>query len=68
MEINNPNKTYHTNGDFIYSCIYHVIFCPKYRRSVLINGIETRLKELILSKQDEYQYSIIEQEIMPIAD
>lgn len=65
MEIHNPNKIYHSDGDFVYSCIYHVIFCPKYRRSVLTDGIDTRLKELILSKQEEYGYTVVEQEVMP---
>ena len=65
MEISNPNKIYHSDGDFVYSCIYHVIFCPKYRRSVLTDGIDARLKELILSKQQEYGYSVVEQEVMP---
>ena len=65
MDINNPSKIYHSDGDFVYSCIYHVIFCPKYRRSVLTDGVDTRLKELILSKQEEYGYTVVEQEIMP---
>ena len=65
MEIHNPNKIYHSDGDFVYSCIYHIIFCPKYRRSVLTDGIDTRLKELILSKQEEYGYTVVEQEVMP---
>lgn len=30
-----PKKKYHNGGHLIYSCQYHVIFCPKYRRPVL---------------------------------
>ena len=40
-------------------------FCPKYRRNVLINGVDIRLKELIKEKETEYDYQIIEMEIMP---
>jgi putative transposase len=65
MEVSNPHKQYHSDGDSIYSCIYHIIFCPKYRRSVLTDGIDKRLKELVLQKQDEYGYSVVEQEVMP---
>lgn len=65
MEITNTNKNYHSDGQFVYSCTYHVIFCPKYRRPVLVNKIADRLKELILEKQNEYKYKIIEIEVMP---
>ncbi|NJD75577.1 MAG: IS200/IS605 family transposase [Candidatus Methanoperedens sp.] len=59
------DRTYKTNNHIVYSCQYHVIFCPKYRRSILVDGIDTRLKELILSKQKEYQYEVLDMEIMP---
>jgi len=65
MELVNTNKTYKSDTNLVYSCQYHVIFSPKYRRKVLVDGIDTRLKELILEKQKEYQYEIIEMEVMP---
>lgn len=66
MEITSATeKKYHTDGTMIYSCQYHVIFCSKYRRKVLTDGIDVRLRELIESKQDEYGYEILEMEIMP---
>ena len=65
MEISNKEKEYHHEPHMVYSCQYHVIFCPKYRRNVLKDGIDVRLKELILEKQDEYQYKILEMEVMP---
>jgi putative transposase len=49
----------------VYSCQYHVIFCPKYRRKVLLGDIEKRLKELILEKQEEYGYEVLDLEVMP---
>ena len=67
MELVNSSKLYNSDKKkhLIYSCQYHVIFCPKYRRHVLNPPIDSRLKELILEKQDEYQYKIIEMEVMP---
>lgn len=56
---------YHSNKNVVYSCKYHVVWCPKYRRKVLVNGVDTRLKELIHSICQEIQVDIIEMEIMP---
>ena len=49
----------------IYSCNYHVVFCPKYRRPVLVDGVDDRLKELIKESCDQLNVEIIEMEIMP---
>ncbi len=64
MEIIQSPKNYHSGHSIIYSCQYHVIWCPKYRRPVLTETIEHRLKELILAKQDAYGYRVLEMEIM----
>ena len=58
-------QTYKSNGHILYSCKYHVIFCPKYRRKVLVDGIDTRLKEIIQQVADDLECEIIELEIMP---
>lgn len=65
MELKRPNKKYKTSHTTVYSLQYHVVFCPKYRRKVLTNGIDDRIKELILEKQAEYDYEIIDMEVMP---
>lgn len=65
MEIKNSSKKYKTDSHLVYSCQYHVIFCPKYRRSVLVDGIDKRLKELIKSKESEYGYEVLDMEVMP---
>jgi putative transposase len=49
----------------VYNIGFHLIWCPKYRRSVLKNEIETRLKELLLKKADELGVTIEKMEIMP---
>ena len=56
---------YETNNTWKYSCKYHIIWCPKYRRKVLINGVDTRIKELLKQWEKEFDYQIIGQEIMP---
>lgn len=56
---------YKSNNNVVYSCKYHVVWCPKYRRKVLENGIDDRLKELIEEICTESDVQIIEMEIMP---
>lgn len=56
---------YKNNNNVIYSCKYHVVWCPKYRRKVLVDGIDTRLKELIEQACADIGADIIEMEIMP---
>lgn len=56
---------YKANNYVVYSCKYHVVWCPKYRRKVLIDEISDRLKELIQSTASEINAEIIEMEVMP---
>lgn len=56
---------YKSNNNVVYSCKYHVVWCPKYRRKVLTDKIETRLKELLRQYAVEINVDIIEMEIMP---
>ena len=46
------NTIYHSNSNIVYSCKYHVVWCPKYRRKVLTNGVDVRLKELLQESID----------------
>jgi len=65
MDLQNPTKKYYQDENTVYSCQYHIIFTPKYRRKALIEGIDERLKELIIEKQEELNFKIIEMEVMP---
>lgn len=65
MEIVQPNKQYKSYDHMIFSCQYHVIFCPKYRRKVLVDGIDNRLKQLLKEKESEFGYALMEVEVMP---
>jgi putative transposase len=54
-----------SNNNITYSCKYHVIWCPKYRRKVLIHDVDVRLKEIITAVCDEFGAELIELEVMP---
>ncbi len=49
----------------MYNIGYHLIWCPKYRRPVLVGEIEKRLKELLKTKAEEIGIEIVEMEVMP---
>ncbi len=49
----------------LYSCKYHVVFCPKYRRKVLVGSVDKRLKEIIYQLAKELACEILELEVMP---
>ena len=53
------------NRNVYYSCKYHVVWCPKYRRKVLVNGIDERLKQILTEVCEEHQAEIMSMEIMP---
>ena len=56
---------YKSNRHILYSCKYHVVFCPKYRREVWVNGVDKRLKEIIDPVAKELSGEILELEGMP---
>ncbi|NEO01104.1 MAG: IS200/IS605 family transposase [Moorea sp. SIO3I7] len=58
-------KQYKSNNNVVYSCNYHVLWCPKYNiRKVLTGNLETRLKELIREACRNMDLEIIEMEVM----
>jgi putative transposase len=63
--IYNTIMEYKSNNNIVFSCKYHVVWCPKYRRKVLVGNVEARLKELIQETCLEIKVDIIEMEIMP---
>ena len=56
---------YKSNNKVVYSCKYHVVWCPKYRRKVLVDGVDARLKELMDEICHKLRIDVIEMEIMP---
>jgi len=65
MELASAPKPYHTDHSIVYSCQYHVIFCPKYRRPLLVDAVAARLKELVLEKQGDDGYTVMQMEVLP---
>src|SRR4051812_30629106 len=56
---------YTSNRNVVYSCKYHVVFCPKYRRPVLVEGVDERLKQIVREVVMETRSDLIELEVMP---
>lgn len=59
------NDGYVHKKGLVYKNQYHIIFCPKYRRKVLINGIDERLKEVLYDIAKEIDVEIKTLEVMP---
>jgi putative transposase len=53
---------YKSNNNIVYSCKYHVVWCPKYRRKVLVGDVEVRLKQIVAEVCEELQCELIEVE------
>ena len=56
---------YKSNRNVVYSCKFHVVFCPKYRRAVLVGGIDERLKQILREVATDTHSEVIEMEVMP---
>ena len=52
---------YHSTNKTVYSAKYHLIWCPKYRRRVLVGGVDERVKVII----GDVAAEVIEVEVMP---
>ncbi len=57
--------SYKSNNNVVYSCKYRVVWCPKYRRGVLVNGVDARLKDIIQSVCTESRAELLKLEVMP---
>ena len=54
-----------SNNNIVYRCVYHVVWCPKYRRPVIEGAVDARLKQIIREVCAERECNIIEVETMP---
>jgi putative transposase len=54
-----------SNKNITYSCKYHVVWCPKYRRKVLVGPVAKRFEEILKVVVSEKNVDLIEFEIMP---
>lgn len=54
-----------SNNNVVYRCTYHVVWCPKYRRPLLVGAVDNRLKQIIRDVCAERDAPIVELETMP---
>ena len=50
---------------YVYSLQYHLVWCTKYRKQVLVGNIETEFKRQLQLVMDELSGTIMEMEVMP---
>lgn len=58
-------ELYHSSSHCKYLTQYHIIWCPKFRYSVLKNGVDDSLKQILTDICLRYQYQIKALEVMP---
>ncbi len=64
--IYNTNYSKLTYGrGYVYSLQYHIVWCTKYRKKVLSNGIDDDIKGYLNELAKEYSFSILAMEVMP---
>ena len=50
---------------YVYSLQYHIVWCTKYRRDVLQDGVDVKLKAYLNKLAAEHQFTILAMEVMP---
>jgi len=58
-------QTYRTTQTTVSLINYHFVFCPRYRRKVLVNEVEKRFKEMLPEICQKIEVNIIALEVMP---
>ncbi len=54
-----------TNKGSVYNVAYHIIWCPKYRRAILVDDVAERLKTLLYEQASKFGWIIESMEVMP---
>ena len=58
MKVETHDLKYKSDRHGVYACEYHIIWCTKYRRSVLSPEIQSRIKALVCEAQEQYGYTV----------
>ena len=58
-------KGYNASETSVHFMGYHFVWCPKYRKKVLVGKVEQRLKELIKEKAERLECKVLALEVMP---
>ena len=60
---NISNLTY--GRGYVYSLQYHIVWCTKFRKKVLLDGIDNEIKDYLNDLAKDYSFSIMAMEVMP---
>ena len=50
---------------YVYFLQYHLVWCTKYRKKVLTDGLDTECREMLQKLAEEYRFQILTMEVMP---
>jgi putative transposase len=59
------DSRYAQNAGAVYALKYHIVWCPKYRRPVLVDAVAGRLRGLLAEKSAELGTTVHALEVMP---
>ena len=62
---NTDKKELSYGRGYVYSLQYHLIWCTKYRKAVLKNGIDEECRRMLYELAEEYKFEITAMEVMP---
>ena len=65
MSILSTVSPYAKNPTAVFRLNYHLVWCPKYRRPVLVQPVDRRLKALLQQKTEELGITMHSLEILP---
>lgn len=63
-DISNVSKLTYGRG-YVYSLQYHIVWCTKYRKAVLKDGIDAECKAMLQEIARQYAFDILAMEVMP---
>ena len=64
LQLARPSR-YVKNAGAVFNLSYHIVFCPKYRRKVLVGEVEQKLKHILYATAQQYGVLIETMEVMP---
>jgi len=58
-------KLYRRKETCVFLINYHLVFCPKRRRRILVGAVKTRLEEIIYETAPQIECAVLALEVMP---
>lgn len=58
-------QSYRNNKTTVSLINYHFVFCPRYRRKVLVNQVEIQFKQIVMEICAEHDWLLLALEVMP---